>query len=368
MTRVTARGRADAALLVPFLAGGRPPARSPSTPARRARPTRSRGASSSTAQGSRFSWPLAWPTEIKDPLLEAELTPGLGLAHARRGAPERRPAPPLRRLVRATAGSSLTATLRRREVPARLRPGGDPLGRADVRRDRRTRGGSRGPSRSTAGSSTGTSTSTARSSRASSRLPRRPGPRASLLDTLALDVGIGTASGVRIRNNVADLSASWSRLDVTGTARRPVVRGRIDVESGGSRLRLRPDVPRSTRGPSPTPGTRRPTRGSISSRPPRSRTARSSRRAASGDVFADARVLPKGGRRAGEVDAAAGAGAGPRGLLRRPPRLHASAQALGPVVALDAAPSSSSARPTRPRASRSRGTSRGTSRSPSPST
>ena len=54
------------------------------------------------------------------------------------------------------------------------------------------------------------------------------------------------------------------------------------------------------------------------------------------------------------MDAAARAGPGPRGLLRRPPRLPPRLGARA-RVASPCSPSSSSARPTRPRASRSRG-------------
>ncbi len=58
-----------------------------------------------------------------------------GFAHPRRGAPQRRSAPPLGRLVPGRRDDA-DGPLRRRAVPPRLRPRRDPLGRADVRRDR----------------------------------------------------------------------------------------------------------------------------------------------------------------------------------------------------------------------------------------
>lgn len=54
-----------------------------------------------------------------------------------------------------------------------------------------------------------------------------------LLDTLDLDIDVTSPSGVRIRNNLADLKATWDRIAVSGTAAEPVIRGRIEVEPGG---------------------------------------------------------------------------------------------------------------------------------------
>ena len=53
---------------------------------------------------------------------------------------------------------------------------------------------------------------------------------ASILDEIDLDLDITTASGVRVRNNLADLRATWSPLSVQGTLSEPVILGRIDVE------------------------------------------------------------------------------------------------------------------------------------------
>jgi translocation and assembly module TamA len=60
-----------------------------------------------------------------------------------------------------------------------------------------------------------------------------PGTEDTFLDTVDLDLVVDTGSGVRIRNNIADLRASWQELRVGGTAENPVIRGRIDVDPGG---------------------------------------------------------------------------------------------------------------------------------------
>ncbi|HEX6903825.1 MAG TPA: translocation/assembly module TamB domain-containing protein [Thermoanaerobaculia bacterium] len=60
-----------------------------------------------------------------------------------------------------------------------------------------------------------------------------PGTEESFLSTVDLDLDITTRQGVRVRNNVGDLRASWQRLDVTGTLEEPVIRGRIDLDPGG---------------------------------------------------------------------------------------------------------------------------------------
>ncbi len=63
--------------------------------------------------------------------------------------------------------------------------------------------------------------------------PESEGTEASVLDALDLDITLGTTTGVRIRNNLADLRAVWSSLAIVGTARTPVPRGRIEIEKGG---------------------------------------------------------------------------------------------------------------------------------------
>ena len=53
------------------------------------------------------------------------------------------------------------------------------------------------------------------------------------LARLDLDLEIASADGVRIKNNLADLRATWSPLTVRGTLAAPRVDGRLDVEAGG---------------------------------------------------------------------------------------------------------------------------------------
>jgi outer membrane protein assembly factor BamA len=60
-----------------------------------------------------------------------------------------------------------------------------------------------------------------------------PGTEASALDQIDLDLQVTTVDGVRVKNNVGDLLASWDTIRVTGTAENPVVRGRIDLDPGG---------------------------------------------------------------------------------------------------------------------------------------
>jgi translocation and assembly module TamA len=60
-----------------------------------------------------------------------------------------------------------------------------------------------------------------------------PGTETGFLDTIDLALTVDTVSGVRIRNNVADLRAFWDPLRVTGTLENPVIRGRIDVDPDG---------------------------------------------------------------------------------------------------------------------------------------
>ncbi len=54
-----------------------------------------------------------------------------------------------------------------------------------------------------------------------------------VLDTIDLNLQVTTTSGVRVRNNLADLRAVWSSITASGTAAEPIIRGRIDVEKGG---------------------------------------------------------------------------------------------------------------------------------------
>lgn len=63
-----------------------------------------------------------------------------------------------------------------------------------------------------------------------------PGTEETFLSRLDLNVQVATVDGVRIRNNVADLRASWRPLTITGTAEVPVLRGRIDLDPGGTLL------------------------------------------------------------------------------------------------------------------------------------
>jgi outer membrane protein assembly factor BamA len=60
-----------------------------------------------------------------------------------------------------------------------------------------------------------------------------PGTEESVLSQIDLNLQVATGSGVRIRNNVADLRASWRPLSVTGTLEAPVIRGRVDIDPEG---------------------------------------------------------------------------------------------------------------------------------------
>ncbi len=68
-----------------------------------------------------------------------------------------------------------------------------------------------------------------------------PTTEESALSKVDLDLRIDTIDGVRVKNNVGDLRASWRQLTVGGTLEEPVPRGRIDLDPGGLLLRLRPD-------------------------------------------------------------------------------------------------------------------------------
>ena len=50
---------------------------------------------------------------------------------------------------------------------------------------------------------------------------------------LRLDLDIATVEGVRVKNNVADLHASWAPIEVGGTLDEPYLRGSIEVDPGG---------------------------------------------------------------------------------------------------------------------------------------
>lgn len=54
-----------------------------------------------------------------------------------------------------------------------------------------------------------------------------------LLRSIELDLDIRTRDGVRIKNNLADLRAAWTELEVRGTLAEPRIRGRIDLDPRG---------------------------------------------------------------------------------------------------------------------------------------
>ncbi|HYN23316.1 MAG TPA: translocation/assembly module TamB domain-containing protein [Thermoanaerobaculia bacterium] len=60
-----------------------------------------------------------------------------------------------------------------------------------------------------------------------------PGTEATALSRIDLDLTVTTEDGIRVRNNVADLRARWTRLEVGGTAEVPEIRGRVDIDPGG---------------------------------------------------------------------------------------------------------------------------------------
>jgi len=55
----------------------------------------------------------------------------------------------------------------------------------------------------------------------------------SALAAVDLALEIETTDGVRVKNNVGDLRASWRRLTLDGTLDAPVLRGRVDIDPGG---------------------------------------------------------------------------------------------------------------------------------------
>ncbi len=227
----SAKGRAEAALLDPFLAGGTATGEVVLDARASGTPDAIEGRVFLDGRGTRFSWPLAWPTEIRDPLLEVDLAPGKavlsrgeailnGGALLLSGGASENEGVALTALfadvryrlaygLAAVLSGDLTFTARgeERRVRGNVMVDRGLLDR-DVDLDREVLARILAP-------------------------PDSAGTETSILDTLSLEIGLATASGVRIRNNVADLSASWTRLDITGTAQSPVIRGRIDVAPGG---------------------------------------------------------------------------------------------------------------------------------------
>ncbi|MFH1177043.1 MAG: translocation/assembly module TamB domain-containing protein, partial [Acidobacteriota bacterium] len=63
--------------------------------------------------------------------------------------------------------------------------------------------------------------------------PATTGTETGLLDTIDLDIALRTSSGVRVKNNVADLRVKWDDLAVKGTAWNPAIVGQAEVEPGG---------------------------------------------------------------------------------------------------------------------------------------
>ncbi|MFY9822065.1 MAG: translocation/assembly module TamB domain-containing protein, partial [Thermoanaerobaculia bacterium] len=60
-----------------------------------------------------------------------------------------------------------------------------------------------------------------------------PGTEASPLAAVDVALAIETTDGVRVKNNVGDLRASWRQLTLDGTLDAPVLRGRVDIDPGG---------------------------------------------------------------------------------------------------------------------------------------
>ena len=59
------------------------------------------------------------------------------------------------------------------------------------------------------------------------------GTESGFLETIDLDVALSTVDGVKVKNNVADLSLSWEPLAIGGTAWNPTITGRVDVRPDG---------------------------------------------------------------------------------------------------------------------------------------
>ncbi|HEV7509943.1 MAG TPA: translocation/assembly module TamB domain-containing protein [Thermoanaerobaculia bacterium] len=60
-----------------------------------------------------------------------------------------------------------------------------------------------------------------------------PSTEESALAAIDLALAVETADGVRVKNNVGDLRATWRQLTLDGTLDAPVLRGRIDIDPGG---------------------------------------------------------------------------------------------------------------------------------------
>ncbi|MFP5288023.1 MAG: translocation/assembly module TamB domain-containing protein, partial [Thermoanaerobaculia bacterium] len=60
-----------------------------------------------------------------------------------------------------------------------------------------------------------------------------PGTGETLASRIDLDLNVTTEDGIRVRNNVADLRAHWTSLQVGGTAEAPAIRGRVEIDPGG---------------------------------------------------------------------------------------------------------------------------------------
>ncbi|HWN44799.1 MAG TPA: translocation/assembly module TamB domain-containing protein [Thermoanaerobaculia bacterium] len=61
-----------------------------------------------------------------------------------------------------------------------------------------------------------------------------PGAEETLAGRIDLDLNVTTEDGVRVRNNVANLRAHWTNLQIGGTAEAPAIRGRVEIDPGGT--------------------------------------------------------------------------------------------------------------------------------------
>lgn len=59
------------------------------------------------------------------------------------------------------------------------------------------------------------------------------GTETNRLDRIDLDVVVATTDGIRVKNNLADLHASWQPMRVSGTAWNPAIVGTVEVDPGG---------------------------------------------------------------------------------------------------------------------------------------
>lgn len=227
---VSVDGEAEAALLDPFLAGGSATGKLALAASAEGRLDALRGTVDVRGPGASFLWPVPYATQIADPELSFDvatrtLTRGLlrwngGRVSLSGGLAPGKGLDVVAELegVRYRLAYGLTATLGG-ILELEQGPGGDRKLSGTVSLER------------------GVLTQDIDLDRELlTRLlapPPAEGTETSFRDTLALDVDLETESGVRVRNNLADLRATWSTLSVTGTARSPVVKGRIDVERGG---------------------------------------------------------------------------------------------------------------------------------------